>query len=343
MQTEPKKLSEDVLKLLYALFISNCPSLTKNDWNSNFTRIFTELEFAHWYYIDNYVTGKADVGIDMYGMCKAMFERFPNLLPGGVDWIQKYNDWRSSRIAVPTGSAIILDEDFEMVLLVQGFNNKRWTFPGGKVAENESLRDCAVREVMEEVGLDVEHRIDDTLYMEVCVGGTRHRAHIVEGFPRTRNLRPSTKNEIEVITWFNLSRLNTDVILNSSSPKSNSKRSEFLLVAPFIAPLQMYVHHRKLGLSPGQALRYSWKPQSRRQNSHARPPERVSAFSPPRQHDRKQSVDQSTGPRNSKQRSKSQVPMQNRLLRVDPSPNSNNIFGGQVSINADVLMGLITN
>ncbi|KAM3176312.1 hypothetical protein ACTXT7_006765 [Hymenolepis weldensis] len=338
MQVEPKAISEDVLKLLYA------------DWNSGSIRIFTELELAHWYYLDNYVNDKTEVGVDMFGMCKAMFEKFPKLVPSGFDWVQKYKDWRACRVSAHTAGAIILDEDFEMVLLVQGFNSKRWTFPSGKVAENEALRDCAVREVMEEVGLDVEHRIVENLFMDVFVGDTRHRVYIVEGFPRIRNLRPSTKNEIEVITWFSLSRLNIDIA------SSNSKRSEFLLVAPLIMPLQQYVHHRKSGLPPIQALKCSWKPKNRRQSQFNQPlPSNASAFSPyisQDQPDRTQSTDR-TVPKKSKRRAKSQAvqsasnqPEQNRaqqrsILKIDPTKNSNSIFGGQVSINADVLINII--
>lgn len=350
MQMEPKPLSEDILKLLYALFISNCPHLTKSDWNSGSIRIFTELELAHWHYLDNYVNDMTECAVDMFGMCKAMFENFPKLVPNGVDWVQKYNFWKASRVSAHTAGAVILDEDFEMVLLVQGFNNKRWAFPSGKVDDKESLRDCAVREVMEEVGLDIEHRIVENLFMDVFVGDTRHRVYVVEGFPKIRNLRPSTKNEIEVITWFSLSQLNLDIT------SSNSKCSEFLLVAPFILALQQYVHYRKSGFPPIQALKCSWKSKNRRQNQSNQPlPSNASAFSPyvsQNQPYRAQSTDR-TGPKSSKRRTQSQAvqsrpiqPGQNRaqqrsILKVDPSKNSSSIFGGQVSINADTLINII--
>nr|CDS29604.1 mRNA decapping enzyme 2 [Hymenolepis microstoma] len=352
MHVEPKPISEDILKLLYALFISNCPHLTKSDWNSGYIRIFTELELAHWHYLDNYVNDMTEFGVDMFGMCKAMFENFPKLVPNGVDWVQMYKLWKASRVSAHTAGAAILDEDFEMVLLVQGFNTKSWTFPSGKVAEKESLRDCAVREVMEEVGLDIEHRIVENLFMDVFVGDTRHRVYIVEGFPKIRNLQPSTKNEIEVITWFSLSQLNMDIT------SSNSKRSEFLLIAPFILSLQQYVNYRKSGLPPIQALKCSWKPKTRRQNQSNQPlPSNASAFSPyvnQNQPYRAQSTDR-TGPKSSKRRTQSQAvqsrpnqPGQNRaqqrsILKVDPSKNSSSIFGGQVSINVDTLINIIKN
>lgn len=130
-----------------------------------------------------------------------VFERFSHLVPKKIQWKEKFQEWKHYRGTTSSGSAIILDECLSMVLLVQGFtrSSDRWTFPGGKVNQNETLRQCAIREVMEETGLDIEHRLDPNLFLETVAGDTTRKAYIIEGFPRTTRLQPSTQNEIEVI------------------------------------------------------------------------------------------------------------------------------------------------
>lgn len=56
---------------------------------------------------------------------------------------------------VPAASAIVLD-DQDRILLHRRRDNNRWALPGGVMELGESLSDCAVREVKEETGLDVD-------------------------------------------------------------------------------------------------------------------------------------------------------------------------------------------
>jgi ADP-ribose pyrophosphatase YjhB (NUDIX family) len=56
---------------------------------------------------------------------------------------------------VPGASAVVTD-DQERILLQRRSDNSRWALPGGVMDIGESLRDCVIREVREETGLDVE-------------------------------------------------------------------------------------------------------------------------------------------------------------------------------------------
>jgi ADP-ribose pyrophosphatase YjhB (NUDIX family) len=56
---------------------------------------------------------------------------------------------------VPAASAVVVD-DQGRVLLHRRRDNDKWALPGGKMELGESLGGCAVREVKEETGLDVE-------------------------------------------------------------------------------------------------------------------------------------------------------------------------------------------
>ena len=56
---------------------------------------------------------------------------------------------------VPAASAIVVDEAGR-ILLHRRQDNNRWALPGGKMELGESVSGCAIREVHEETGLDVE-------------------------------------------------------------------------------------------------------------------------------------------------------------------------------------------
>lgn len=56
---------------------------------------------------------------------------------------------------VPAASAIVVDDDGR-ILLHRRQDNGMWALPGGKMEFGETLAGCAVREVKEETGLDVE-------------------------------------------------------------------------------------------------------------------------------------------------------------------------------------------
>ncbi|MFG2994583.1 NUDIX domain-containing protein [Streptomyces sp. NPDC048257] len=56
---------------------------------------------------------------------------------------------------VPAASAIVVDDDGR-VLLQRRTDNGAWALPGGKMELGESIGDCAVRETLEETGIEVE-------------------------------------------------------------------------------------------------------------------------------------------------------------------------------------------
>lgn len=56
---------------------------------------------------------------------------------------------------VPAASVVAVD-DFGRILLHRRRDNEMWALPGGMMELGESLADCAVREVKEETGLDIE-------------------------------------------------------------------------------------------------------------------------------------------------------------------------------------------
>ena len=61
---------------------------------------------------------------------------------------------RATRV-VPAASAVITDEQGH-VLLGKRTDNTLWTIPGGTMKPGETIAETAIREVMEETGIEVE-------------------------------------------------------------------------------------------------------------------------------------------------------------------------------------------
>ncbi|MFS8131253.1 MAG: NUDIX hydrolase, partial [Candidatus Dojkabacteria bacterium] len=59
----------------------------------------------------------------------------------------------------PTSCGIILNKSFELLLIKRGHEPRKglWDFPAGFVEVGESLEDGLVREMKEEVGLDIKN------------------------------------------------------------------------------------------------------------------------------------------------------------------------------------------
>ncbi|KAG8456305.1 hypothetical protein GDO86_002188 [Hymenochirus boettgeri] len=155
------------------------------------------------------------------------------------------NDWKEYKMGVPTYGAIILDESFENVLLVQGYLAKSgWGFPKGKVNKEEAPHDCAAREVFEETGFDIKDRMCNNDYIELKINDQLARLYIIPGVPKDTKFNPKTRREIRNIEWFPIEKLPCHK--NDMTPKSKlgMAPNKFFMVIPFIRPLRDWLHRR---------------------------------------------------------------------------------------------------
>lgn len=81
--------------------------------------------------------------------------------------------------AIPTTrvSVIVISDDNKILLVKHRKGNRHyWVLPGGRLEYGETFFECAVRELKEETGLDVE--VDNLVYMSEAIAPDRSR-HIV--------------------------------------------------------------------------------------------------------------------------------------------------------------------
>uniref|UniRef100_UPI00359023E9 m7GpppN-mRNA hydrolase-like n=1 Tax=Myxine glutinosa TaxID=7769 RepID=UPI00359023E9 len=234
----------------------NLPAATLDDLSSRFllhvpaeeqedaVRLCFQVEAAHWFYLDFWRAQEPTLPqLGLRDFARAMFNHCPFLL-GGYAVESVLDSWKEFKLGVPTYGAIILDESLERVLLVQGYLAMAgWSFPKGKVNEEEAPVDCAVREVLEETGFDIRDRIDPSSRIELRVGGQCTRLYIITGVPLQTKFVSRTRNEIRSIDWFLLKELPCS--RHDQTPKNclGLNANKFFMAIPFIRPLKEWISH----------------------------------------------------------------------------------------------------
>lgn len=68
-----------------------------------------------------------------------------------------YHDFNAPKAnSIRPAAAVALVSKDERILMLRRADSNNWTMPGGTMKFNESLQECAIREVFEETGLNVE-------------------------------------------------------------------------------------------------------------------------------------------------------------------------------------------
>lgn len=179
-------------------------------------RIFWQCEEASWIWED--IIRKQDTSMpkmNTLALSERMFKRSQLFLGlTRADFLMAFNEWKMYKTTVPVRGAIMLNKDMTRVVLVQGWKGSRWSFPRGKINQNESDLTCALREAREETGFDLEKAglvlSDDE--MEACklqktirekdqFGHTKDQDctfYIFRGVPEDATFAPQMQQEIRV-------------------------------------------------------------------------------------------------------------------------------------------------
>lgn len=174
---------------------------------------FKTIQHAYWYYIDNFLKTKPeeDAIFTFCALGKSAFEashnpleitvlkKFTHILPPNCNWRSAFLRWELYNKTCPCVGAFVFDESFTHLLLVKGYQRRSWTCPGGKLEPSEDPCEGAIRELWEEVGLDVApSQIDQRLFFETTFKDRKFRGYILEGYNRSMEYKPTVPFEIEV-------------------------------------------------------------------------------------------------------------------------------------------------
>lgn len=104
---------------------------------------------------------------------------------------------------VGVGTGVIMVKNGKVLLLYRG-DYGEWSIPGGKVEMNESGEACAIREIKEELGIDIKIKrfLCITEVFKPHWVSLVYEAEIIRGTPRI--MEPK---EHEKLAWFDLDKI----------------------------------------------------------------------------------------------------------------------------------------
>ncbi|XP_050498440.1 m7GpppN-mRNA hydrolase [Diabrotica virgifera virgifera] len=226
----------DILNDLLTRFIICVPESAKQ----NLIRICFQIELAHWFYLDFYVGNDSRLkACSIYEFAAHVFQHIPHLKPESHKLNEIMEKWKEYKQSVPTYGAIMLSENLSHVLLVQSYWAKSsWSFPKGKVNEEEDPAHCAVREVLEETGFDISKYIDPDDYIQSTINDQLVRLYIVKNIPMATKFSPKTRCEIKACSWFPVTDLPMSKKDATPKTKMGVNANAFFMVLPFVKRLK---------------------------------------------------------------------------------------------------------
>jgi len=124
---------------------------------------------------------------------------------------------------IASGPVIIQQRDgvLKTLLVKHGdkpINQLKWKFPGGKLLKNSSLKDNAIREAKEEIGITIKiiHELPTLEFWQEIpeTGDQQPELIILVHYLAEVNAEPIQGKEILAMDWFDINKLPTDCAPN---------------------------------------------------------------------------------------------------------------------------------
>lgn len=162
----------------------------------NSERLLFILEEAHWFLIDNYNVKKISLGEFISLICT--YNSIQLNVNKALQGFMKY------RQSIKVYGAVLFNRAMDKILVVKEDRKaKNYGFPKGKKSKDEDGLRCAIREVYEEIGYNIENKIVDiplTIFDKITF-------YFVFNVDENTPFKSLVNNEICEITWLEISRL----------------------------------------------------------------------------------------------------------------------------------------
>ncbi|KAI3398465.1 hypothetical protein diail_9146 [Diaporthe ilicicola] len=239
---------EDWLDELCARFLNNLPKEELQE----FSRIGMHLEEAQWFYEDfirpQNPTTLPNLRIRDFSL--RILQHCPVTSIAPLEILEKaYDNWVAYKKRIPVRGLIMLNEAMDSAVLVKGWKSSaNWSFPRGKINQEEDDLNCAIREVYEETGFNAEEaglipESRKVKYFEQTIRDQHLRLYVIPNVPMDTYFEPRTRKEISKIQWYKLVDLPGRIKKkeghdnNAAGPNA----SKFYMVAPFMEPLNRWI------------------------------------------------------------------------------------------------------
>jgi mRNA-decapping enzyme subunit 2 len=185
--------------------------------------------------------------------CERMFAHCPTLsIYTPEEHMNAFENFLQYKSRVPVRGAIMLNEAMDSAVLVKGWKKgANWSFPRGKINLDEDDLTCAMREVYEETGYNLEDsglvpEDRNVKYIEITMREQQIRLYIFRNVPMDTYFEPRTRKEISKIEWWPLSELPAYRKKGRPEQQENVARdNKFYNVAPFLVPLRKWIIEQK--------------------------------------------------------------------------------------------------
>jgi 8-oxo-dGTP pyrophosphatase MutT (NUDIX family) len=203
------------------------------------SRLMMNLLEAHWYYEDHIKDHLHLKSLTFNEFVNLIRRYYPYMAPGLTtdQLLSQYSQYRSE---IPCRGAIILNPEMNKVVLVSNYNCTVYGFPKGKINEAETDEDCAVREVYEEIGLDISEKLNSSDYIDYQDGNCHIRLYIIQGVSENYEFRTHTNKEIGMIEWVKLD----DIPSKKKKSDVFNKKMYFKNIHPFLGELRRWIASR---------------------------------------------------------------------------------------------------
>ncbi|KAG8957088.1 mRNA-decapping enzyme subunit 2 [Tulasnella sp. 419] len=195
-----------ILEDLSTRFILNLPDSEL----MSVERVCFQVEQAHWYYEDFVRSENTTLpSMPLRNFSAKLFAACPLLQRWSHRHEEAFAEFLKYKTSVPVCGAILLNDTWDKCVLVKGWkSNAPWSFPRGKINQNEPLHECAAREVLEETGFDCKGRLLEDQYITIHSKDSHTvTLFVVPNVPEDFAFNTRTRKEISKIDWFPLSQL----------------------------------------------------------------------------------------------------------------------------------------